>query len=74
VAGEIDIARSTLEWHLDRLVEQGVVSKQRDQRNRVTLTLERPEEIVSLLRDADPTLLARMVDRFTRLVDRLLTE
>jgi predicted transcriptional regulator len=74
VAEELDIARSTLEWHLDRLVEQQVVVKQRDQHNRVTLTLERPEALASLLRDADPTLLARMTDRFTRLVDRLLTE
>lgn len=74
VAERLDIARSTLEWHLDRLVDEGIVTKRRDERDRVTVVPERPDETVRLLREADPTLLARMVDRFTRLVDRLLTE
>jgi predicted transcriptional regulator len=74
VTEELDIARSTLEWHLDRLVDQGLVTKERNQHNHVTLTLERPEKTATLLRNADPTLLARMVDRYTRLVDRLLLE
>lgn len=74
VADELDIARSTLEWHVDRLVECDLVEKRRDRKNHVTLALERSDDIVRLLRDADPTLLVRMVDRFTRLVDRLLTE
>lgn len=74
VADDLDIARSTLEWHLDRLIDRRLVTKRRDSHNRVTLVLSQPEETVRLLREADPTLLARMVDRFTRLVDRLLTE
>lgn len=74
VADALDIARSTLEWHVDRLVESGLVAKARDDRNRVTLALTRPDDVVRLLRDADPTLLGRLVDRFARLVDRLLAE
>ncbi|MCD2201107.1 MULTISPECIES: winged helix-turn-helix transcriptional regulator [unclassified Halobacterium] len=72
VAEELDIARSTLEWHLDRLVEQGLVAKQRDISNRVTLSVRNADRTVELLREADPTLGERMVDRFTRLVDNLL--
>lgn len=72
VAAELDIARSTLEWHLDHLVEAGVVEKRRDERNRVTLALVRPAETTRLLRNIVPSLPERMVDRFTRLVDRLL--
>jgi predicted transcriptional regulator len=74
VADELDVARSTLEWHLDRLVEHDLVTKDRDDRGRVTLALARPEATVRLLHEADPALGERMVDRFTRLVDRLLSE
>lgn len=74
VTASLDIARSTLEWHVDRLVESDLVEKRRDERNRVTLALTREADVVRLLRDADPTLLGRLVDRFARLVDRLLAE
>lgn len=72
VAEEVDIARSTLEWHLDRLTEVGLVEKRRDDRNRVVLLPARPAATVRLLREADPSLSDRLVDRFSRLVDRLL--
>jgi predicted transcriptional regulator len=72
VADELDIARSTLEWHLDRLLEGGLVVKRRDSHNHVTLAVPEPERTLELLRTADPTLRDRLVDRFTRLVDRLL--
>jgi predicted transcriptional regulator len=72
VAEDLDIARSTLEWHLDHLVEQGLVEKRRDQRNRVTLAVPEPERAVGLLEEITPSLPDRLVDRFTRLVDRLL--
>lgn len=72
VAEDLDIARSTLEWHLDHLTEQDVVIKQRDERNRVTLTLARPTETAQLLETVDPSPPVRMIDRFTRLTDRLL--
>ncbi|MGZ0747230.1 MULTISPECIES: winged helix-turn-helix transcriptional regulator [unclassified Haloparvum] len=73
VAEDLDIARSTLEWHLDRHIEHGLVRKDREQGNRVTLTVVNAEQTLELLRDADPSLRHRLVDRFTRLVDRLLS-
>lgn len=73
VADRVGIARSTLSWHVDRLVEAGVVEKRRDC-NRVTLALAAPERTARLLRRADPSLPERLVDRFTRLVDSLLAE
>jgi predicted transcriptional regulator len=74
VADSLDIARSTLEWHLDRLADHQLVAKRRDQSNHVTLTVDRRDRTVQLLREADPTLRERMVDRFTRLVDKLLDQ
>lgn len=72
VADDIGVARSTLEWHLDHLVEQSVVTKERDSRNRVTLVLARPDETTALLAAVSPSLPDRFLDRFTRLVDDLL--
>lgn len=74
VAADLDIARSTLEWHLNHLVEQDLVEKQRDERGRVTLVLARPAETANLLRLIEPSVPERLVDRFTRLVDNLVTE
>lgn len=73
VARELDIARSTLEWHLDHLVEQALVEKCRDERGHVTLTLARRAETLRLLSESSPTVATRLVDRFERLVDSLLT-
>jgi len=72
VADEIDIARSTLEWHLDNLIEGDLVAKRRDERGRVTLALVRPEDTARLLGEVEPSVPDRFVDRFTRLVDSLL--
>lgn len=72
VADDLDIARSTLEWHVDRLVSHDLVRKRRDQANHVTLHVENADHTVELLREADPSLRERFLDRFTRLVDRLL--
>lgn len=74
VAAELDIARSTLEWNVERLIDGDLVEKRRDADDRVTLALVHRNDVVRLLRETDPTLLARLVDRFTRLVDRLLAE
>lgn len=74
VADELDIARSTLEWHLDRLVEQEIVRKDRDERNRVTLVVAHPDRTRTLLGEIHPPIPDRFVDRFTRLVDSLLAE
>lgn len=74
VADEVGIARSTLEWHVDRLMEEGLIEKHRDERNHVTLVAARPADTVSLLTTVEPSLPKRLVDRFTRLVDSLLAE
>jgi len=72
IADALDVARSTLEWHLDHLVELDVVRKERDSRNRVTLVLMRPRETMRVLETVDPTLSETFVDRFIRLTDSLL--
>mgnify|MGYP006285747999 FL=1 len=74
VANDLGIARSTLEWHLDRLVEQDIVVKERDRRNRVTLVVKQPDRTRILLSEISPSIPDRFVDRFTRLVDNLLSE
>lgn len=74
VTDALDIARSTLEWHLGHLEEQSLVEKQRDQQGHVTLVATRPAETLRFLGDIEPTMTSRLTDRFTRLVDRLLSE
>ncbi|GAA0290764.1 winged helix-turn-helix transcriptional regulator [Halarchaeum salinum] len=69
VADEIDIARSTLEHHLDHLTTHDIVRKERDSRNRVTLVLVQPEETVRVLETVAPSVSDRFIDRFLRLVD-----
>ena len=74
VADDLGVARSTLEWHVGRLEEQGLVEKERDARNRVTLVASRPEATVRLLATVQPTVPDLLVDRFVRLVDSLLAD
>ncbi|ADJ16130.1 winged helix-turn-helix transcriptional regulator [Halalkalicoccus jeotgali] len=74
VADSLGIARSTLEWHLDRLCEQGIVEKKRDERNRVTLLISHPDRTARLLAETTDSLPDRFADRFMRLVDELFEE
>lgn len=74
VAAELDIARSTLEWHLERLMTHDIVSKEFDDNDEVLLDLERPELLFSLLQKVEPSVVERLTDRFTRLVDHLFEE
>jgi len=74
VAEDLDIARSTLEWQLDRLIEQNLVEKRYDSHNRVRLELANPSKTARLIRDVVPSFSARMADRFVRLTDRLLDD
>jgi len=72
VADALGVARSTLEYHLDRLVDHEIVDKRYDEQNRVVLTLADPDTTGRLLTTVTPTVPDRLIDRFTRLVDELL--
>lgn len=74
VADELGVARSTLEHHLDHLVECDIVEKEYGYRNSVALWLANPEKTASLLETVMPTVPDRLVDRFTRFVDKLLED
>lgn len=69
LADRLDVARSTVSWHVSALVEAGVAEKVYDQRGRTHVRLTRPEETRRLLDAVSPSLPDRLVDRFTRLVD-----
>ena len=71
---ELGLARSTLEWHVDHLVEQDIVEKRYTTSDPIVLVVTRPEDLIELVQQADPTLLGQMVGRFTGLVDRMLAE
>lgn len=72
VTDSVGVARSTLEHHVDHLVEHELVEKRRDERNHVTLAVTRREDAVRVLDEVRPSLPDRFVDRFERLVDALL--
>lgn len=74
VADELDIARSTLEWHVGHLVEQDILEKRYDERNRVELTLTHPDRTANLLGDVAPAITDRLTDRFVRFIDHLFAE
>jgi predicted transcriptional regulator len=71
ITADLDIARSTLEWHLDQFVAHYILEKRYDSKNRVTIALLRPERTMELLRGIRPSTPDRFVDRFVRLTDRL---
>lgn len=68
----LDIARSTLSYHADRLAAADLVEKRRGEDGRVRFSLTDPEETLRLLETIQPSLPDRLLDRFTRLVDDLL--
>lgn len=77
IADRLDLARSTVEWHLDRLIEHDLASKQAVANvdgATLLVTLERDTELYRLLREIEPRFLDRLVDRFSRLTDELLDE
>ncbi len=73
VADAVGIARSTLEWHCDRLIDAGLVEKRRDGRA-VDLIVTRPDDVRDLLPVLSPSLPERWVDRTTRLFDQLFED
>lgn len=72
VADALEIARSTLAYHLDSLVDVGLVEKRRTDAGGVSLTLADERLVARRLETVAPTTPDRLVDRFTRLVDGLL--
>ncbi|NHN61362.1 MULTISPECIES: helix-turn-helix domain-containing protein [Halorussus] len=73
LADELDLARSTVEWHLDNLTDYDLVEKRREG-NRVFLEPARPAATADLLGEITPSLPERLVDRFANLVDGLVEE
>ena len=74
VAEAAGVARSTLEWHLDRLTEREVLEKRYADDGSVTLHAVRQVELARLLATVDPSPSDRLVDRFDRLLDDLLLD
>jgi len=70
----LDLARSTVEWHLSRLAEHDIIGKgpMDEESNRVVVTLREKETVYRLLREIEPHILDRVVDRFSRVTDDLL--
>ncbi|PAU82593.1 ArsR family transcriptional regulator [Halorubrum salipaludis] len=69
LADELDLARSTVSWHVSNLVESEIVEKSDERPMR--LSLARPERTAALLDEVSASLPDRIVDRFVRTVDSL---
>jgi len=76
IADRLGLARSTVEWHLSRLVEYEIAEKSPAEQpgSELVIELTDNEEIYRLLREIEPRLVDRLVDRFSRLADELLDE
>ncbi|GAA0506117.1 hypothetical protein SAMN04488066_101126 [Halorubrum aquaticum] len=69
LASDLDLARSTIAWHVSNLVDAGTIEKSADRP--MTVELARPERTAELLDAVSPSLPDRLVDRFVRTVDSL---
>lgn len=69
LASDLDLARSTISWHVSTLAESGLVEKSDDRP--MKLALNRPDRTAELLETVSPSLPDRLVDRFVRTVDDL---
>ena len=77
LADRLGVARSTVEWHLSNLLEYDIVSKETtetDGAEQLVVEVNDPDTVYRLLREVEPGFTDRLVDRFTRLADELLTE
>ncbi|GAB6879035.1 hypothetical protein JCM17823_13090 [Halorubrum gandharaense] len=70
LAADLDVARSTVAYHVDKLAADDVIQRETDGPMRVALV--DPERTAALLEAVSPSLPERVVDRFIRTVDRLL--
>lgn len=69
LASELDVARSTVSWHVSTLVDAGIAEKSYDSQGRAHIRLTRPTATRELLAEVKPSLPEKILDRFTRLVD-----
>lgn len=74
IADRLDLARSTVEWHLSNLLEYDIATKRTDDSNRVVVELTDRQKIYRELREIEPGFTDRLVDRFTRMTDNLLED
>ncbi|MGM0606148.1 MAG: winged helix-turn-helix transcriptional regulator [Halobacteriota archaeon] len=72
IASEIDIARSTVSWHLENLESAGIVETTYTTNGTVVVEVVRPDRVRTLLKAVSPSMYDRLVDRFGRLVDEAL--
>lgn len=70
VTAELDVARSTVSWHLSNLESAGVVETSYADDGTLAFEVVEPERTRELLRLVSPTLYDQLVDRFGRLVDQ----
>ena len=69
---DLDLARSTVSWHVSNLTEADILVKSDDRP--MTLRLAHPERTADLLETVSPSLPDRLVDRFMRTVDSLFDD
>jgi predicted transcriptional regulator len=72
IAQRLGIARSTVEYHLDRLCDCELITKCYGTGSAVTVKISNHETVRELLGVVEPTFPERMTDRFTRLFDDVL--
>ena len=72
LADDLDIARSTVAWHVSNLTAADVLVKSTERP--MTLRLVHPDRTAELFETVSPSLPDRLVDRFLRTVDSLFED
>lgn len=72
IASRLGLARSTVEYHLDRLSTVDIIEKKYALDGTIRISIMDAERARRLLRATDPDMVDRLTDRFGRLVDNLL--
>lgn len=67
IADRLDLARSTVSWHLSKLRDHGLV--ERSDERPTTYAVTYPERTARLLEELSPRVHDRFVDRFIRTLD-----
>lgn len=71
-SSQLELARSTVSYHLDRLEDAGLVKKGHGPDGKMRLSAPDSRRANELLDTTDPDMVDRLTDRFERLVDGLL--